>query len=219
MRIFPQILRLAVIFGAVMTSVTLIAAGCGSSEEDALSDVTFDSYFASSASDYNPAYSLEELADQSTVVTRATLVDVEHGRIYAVSDVEPVLDPDKVVPAGIHAHVNLVFETADDTRYYVQVYRPYDSPVDQIRSVIPIGASSVIYLRPNTDPIQTPGDARWFNTREDGNEWWFTTPQGWILEHPEKGIVLPRENTEEWAARFGIPASSTLDDWLPIEEP
>ena len=210
--------RFAVIFGTVVASLALLAAGCGSSEEDALSEVTFDSYFASSASDYNPAYSLEELADQSTVATRATLVDVEHGRLFAVADEEPVLDPDKPVPAGIHAHVNLVFEIADDTRYYVQVYRPYDSSVDQIRSIMPIGSSSVIYLQPQKDPI-VDGEGRWFKVREDGNEWYFTTPQGWILDHPEKGIVLPRENTEEWAARFGIPASSTLDDWLPIETP
>ena len=214
----PQILRIAVIFG-VVASFALMVVSCGSSGEDTLFEETYDSYFASFSSDYNPARSLKELADQSAVVTRATLVDVEQGRILAVADEAPVLDPDKPVPAEILVWINLVFKGADDTRYYVGLFRPNDSSVDQIRSVMPIGSSSAIYLRPNIDPIQNPDDVTWFNTREDGNEWYFTTPQGWILDHPEKGIVLPMENIEEEKAFLNIPAASTLDDWLPIEKP
>ena len=206
------------IFGAVVASVALIAAGCGSSDDDAMFEETYDSYFASFASDYNPARSLKELADQSAVATQATLVDVEQGRIYAKSDEKPVLDPDKPVPAEIGVWINLVFKAEDDTRYYVQLPRPNDSSVDQIRSVMPIGASSVIYLKDRGD-FTRDGEGTYFNIREDGNEWYFTTPQGWILDHPEKGIVLPMEGTEEQKTLFGIPAASTLDDWLPFEKP
>ena len=146
-------------------------------------------------------------------VTKATLVDVEEGRIWAESDTKPELDPDKPVPADIHVEINLVFETADDTRYYVGLFRPNDSSVAQIRSVMPIGASSIIYLVPNNIPVVDAG-GRYFNIREDGNEWLFTTPQGWILDHPERGIVSPLEGFDELFAEMPT-STESLDDWLP----
>lgn len=169
------------LLGAVLAG--LIATGCGAGDGES-GDVfpdTYDSYFQSFSSDYNPSPDPEDLAGRSTVVAQATLVDVEDGRFFGSSetDVEGVT-------------LNLVFETDDGARYYVQLSRPMDSSVDQLRSVLPIGARSVIYLKPNNDPL----DGIWFNIREDGNEWFFTTPQGWILDHPERGIVFPLEDSE-----------------------
>ncbi|MCY3850455.1 MAG: hypothetical protein OXF75_06600 [Acidimicrobiaceae bacterium] len=106
-----------------------------------------------------------------------------------------------------------MFETDDGTRYYVQLPRPNDTSVANIRSVMPIGAKSVIYLKPDNDPL-VDGAGRWFNVREDGNEWFFTTPQGWILDHPERGIVFPLESADHMFAE--MPAlTDPLDDWLP----
>ncbi len=192
--------------------VAAFVAGCGS-EEEGLYEETYDSYFRSFSSDYDPADSIADLADQSEVVTKATLVDVEEGRIKADADTKPELDPDKPVPAEILVEVNLVFETADGTRYYVGLFRPNDSSVAKIRSVMPIGAASVIYLQPNHIPV-VDAAGRWFNVREDGNEWLFTTPQGWILDHPEREIVSPLEGFDDLFA--DMPTSTgTLDDWLP----
>ena len=192
--------------------VAAFVAGCGS-EEEGLYEETYDSYFRSFSSDYEPASSVEDLAEGSEIVTGATLIDVQEGRLFAEADQKPELDPDKPVPAELNVNVNMVFETDDGTLYYVQLPRPNDTSVAQIRSVMPIGAASVIYLQPNEDPI-VDGAGRWFNVREDGNEWFFTTPQGWILDHPERGIVSPLERMEILFAE--MPASvATLDDWLP----
>ena len=204
-------LRVVPIVLALVAAAVLLA-GCGSSD-DGLYEETYDSYFRSFTSDYDPADSLADLADQSKVVTKATLVDVKEGRLFAVADQKPELEPNKPVPAEFSVQVNMVFEADDGTRYFVQLPRPNDSSVAQIRSVMPIGATSVIYLQPNNDPI-VDGKGRWFNVREDGNEWFFTTPQGWILDHPERGIVSPLERMEILFRQ--MPASvATLDDWLP----
>ena len=117
------------------------------------------------------------------------------------------------MPAEFDVKVNIVFETDDGTLYYVQLPRPNDSSVAQIRSVLPIGASSVIFLRPNDDPV-VDGTARWFNVREDGNEWFFTTPQGWILDHPEHGIDFPLERSDHMFAEMPT-LTDPIDRWLP----
>ncbi len=204
LRVVPIVLTLV--------AAAVLLAGCGSSD-DGLYEETYDSYFRSFTSDYDPADSLVDLADQSKVVTKATLVNVEEGRIKADADTKPELDPDKPVPAEILVEVNLVFETADGTRYYVGLFRPNDSSVARIRSVMPIGAASVIYLVPNDIPV-VDGAGRWFNIREDGNEWLFTTPQGWILDHPERGIVSPLEGFDNLFAEMPT-STETLNDWLP----
>ena len=197
---------------AVALLIALLAVSCGSGDEG-LYDETYDSYFGSFSSDYEPADSIADLANQSEVATKATLVDVEEGRLWAKSDTKPELDPDKPVPADIHVEINLLFETAEGTRYYVGLFRPNDSSVAQIRSVMPIGAASVIYIKRRSDPTEYNG-GKTFNVREDGNEWYFTTPQGWILDHPERGIVSPLERMEILFRQ--MPASvATLDDWLP----
>ena len=164
--------------------------------------MTYDSYFASLAHDYNPARDIDELAKRSTVVTAAKLVDIEDGRIFGDSIASPE-----------GRHLNLVFETASSTRYYVQLPRPDSSSIEQLRSVLPIGTESVIYLQPNNDP----DEGVWFNKREDGNEWFFTTPQGWILSHPERGIVFPLESGRVFET--APKPTESLHDWLPAANP
>ena len=192
--------------------LALLAVSCGS-DENGLYEETYDSYFGSFLSEYEPADSLADLAAQSDVVTKATLVDVEEGRLSAEAQQKPELDPDRPVPAEFNVNVNMVFETGDGTRYYVKLPMPNDSSVARIRAVMPIGAPSVIFLQPNDDPI-VDGTARWFNIREDGNEWLFTTPQGWILDHPERGIVSPLERFDDLFAEMPT-STESLDDWLP----
>ena len=153
---------------AVALLLALLAVSCGS-DENGLYEETYDSYFRSFTSDYDFADSLADLAEDSDVVTKATLVDVEEGRIWAESNTKPELDPDKPVPADIHVEINLVFETADGTRHYVGLFRPNDSSVARIRSVMPIGATSVIYLAPRSGPTEYNG-GRTFNVREDATE-------------------------------------------------
>ena len=180
----------------------LIAVACGSNAEpEGAFSYSYDSYFQSFAFDYNPATTAEDLAKRSTVVVEATLVDVKNGRFFGASETEP---------EGVT--LNLVFETDDKTRYYVQLPRPMDSDVTQLRSVLPIGSQSVIYLQPNNDPLE----GVWHNTRSDGNEWYFTTPQGWILDHSERGIVFPLVDNELEPPFREAPtgASDSLKDWL-----
>lgn len=90
-------------------------------------------------------------------------------------------------------HLNLIFETGKGDVYYVQVPRPMDSDVDTLREVLPIGSQNVIFLMSNDDPISEG----WFNVRDDGNEWFFTTPQGWIVDHPKRGITWPLDQWTE----------------------
>ncbi|MCY4193918.1 MAG: hypothetical protein F4Y28_02275 [Acidimicrobiia bacterium] len=183
----------------------LVPAACGSSaESEEAFAYTYDSYFRSFAFDYNPATTVEDLSGRSTVAVKATLVDVENGRFFGASETDP---------EGVT--LNLVFETQDKTRYYVQIPRPMDSDVLQLRTVLPIGSQSVIYLQKNNDPLE----GVWYNTRSDGNEWYFTTPQGWILDHPERGIVFALVDDES-KPPFAVPPavkSEDLNHWL-VEE-
>lgn len=196
----------------VVGLLAVLVFGCGSGDSG-LYDETYDSYFRSFSYDYEPAETKGDLADLSEVVVKATLVDVQEGRLFAVADEKPELEPDEPIPAEYNVKLNFVFETDDGTRYYVQLPRPHDSSIAQVRSVMPIGAASVIYLQPDNDPI-VDGAGRWFNVREDGNEWYFTTPQGWILDHPERGITFPLERADHMFAV--MPAlTDPLDDWLP----
>ena len=200
----PRLTFSAVLGG--LLALSLLAAACGSDgESDEAFVDTYDSYFQSFSSDYNPSPNVEDLSNRSAVAVEATLVDVEDGRFFGSSETEI---------EGVT--LNLVFETDDKTRYYVQLSRPMDSSVDQLRSVLPVGARSVIYLQPNNDPLE----GVWFNVREAGNEWYFTTPQGWILDHPERGIVFPLEEPEKVSpfADTALMASDALADWLVAEK-
>ncbi len=184
----------------------LIAVACGSNaESEGAFSYSYDSYFQSFAFDYNPATTVEDLAKRSTVVVEATLVDIENGRFFGASVTEP---------EGVT--LNLVFETEDRTRYYVQLPRPMDSDIAQLRSVLPIGSRNVIYLQPNNDPLE----GVWWNTRNDGNEWYFTTPQGWILDHPERGVVFALVDNESDPPFPEVPADANdgLRDWLVGEK-
>lgn len=184
------LLTLAILIGALSMSA------CGSEGNVEVSSMTYDSYFASFGYDYNPAADISELSHRSAVVAIVTLVDIEDGRIFG----------DSANSRG-GKHLNLVFETADATRYYVQLPRPSSFSIEQLRSVLPIGRQSVVYLQPNTDP----DDGVWFNKRDDGNEWFFTTPQGWILDHPDRGIVFPLTHDEPFQV---VPVvTETLSDW------
>lgn len=199
-------------FYIIIGLVAYLVAGCNSADSE-LYEETYDSYFGSFSYDYDPARTIEDLAEQSEITVKATLVDVEEGRIFAVAGEKPELESNEPVPAEYNVKLNFVFESEDGTRYYVQLPRLHDSSVAQIRSVMPIGAENIIYLQPNNDPI-VDGEGRWFNVREDGNEWYFTTPQGWILDHPERGIVSPLEGVDDLFDEMP-PSTSALDDWLP----
>ncbi len=185
-----------------MLTISVVTVGCGSSSEsDGVFPDTYDSYFRSFSDTYNPSPDLEDLSKRSTVVVEATLVDVEDGRIFGKPRPEP---------SGLH--LNLVFQTDDKTRYYVQLPRPGDSSIERLKSVLPVGARSVIYLMPNNDPFE----GMWSNVREDGNEWYFTTPQGWILNHSEQGIVFPLE-WQPFPAEI-LAARESLSDWIISEK-
>ena len=199
-------IHLRLLRGLALIIASLIAVACGSSaESEEASPYTYDSYFQSFHFDYNPAATVQDLAKRSTIVVEATLIDVENGRFFGASE-------DK--PEGVT--LNLVFEDDDRTRYYVQIPRPMDSDVMQLRSVLPIGTQSVIYLQPNNDPLE----GVWYNTRSDGNEWYFTTPQGWILDHPQRGIIFALLGNEFELPFPGAPTAvnEDLDDWLVAEK-
>lgn len=181
---------------ALSLVVAMTMSACSSANKAEAVGMTYDSYFASFVYDYNPASDIGELSRMSSVVSIATLVDVQDGRIFG----------DRADGHG-GRHLNLVFETENETRYYVQLPRPSSSSIDQLRSVLPIGQRSVIYLVPNSDP----DDGVWFNKRDDNNEWFFTTPQGWILDHSHRGIVFPLEHEEPFQT---VPVvTDTLENW------
>lgn len=120
--------------------------GCGSDDEPDAEPATFEGWAGSVITDYVPATSLTDLSSRSTFVTEATLVDIEDGAIFGSS-------PDD--EAASHS-VNLIFETKAGVRYYVERPRPAYMGIDELRSVMPLGAASVIYLQPNNDPRPRP---------------------------------------------------------------
>lgn len=186
--------------------VTLVAGGvllvpmvgCGSGDDDT-EPFTFEDWSESFTYDYDPASSLADLSARSSVATEATLLDIEDGAIFASS-------PDD--DAASHS-VNLIFETDTGDHYYVELPRPAYIAIDDLRSVMPLGASSVIYLQPNSDPR----DQNYFNVRE-GPTWFLTTPQGWILDDPERGIVTPMEGSASLGIDRPAGGDTDLQVWL-----
>lgn len=144
--------------------------------------------------DDDAATSLDELAARSTVVIKAKLIDGEDGRIYGSSPDDPTAS----------RHLNLVFDSVSGQRFCVGVSRPRESSVDRLREVFPNGADSVIYLQPNNDPLEG-----WLNARADGNERFFTTPQGWIVEITPGVAVAPFEPLDNLS--FAIPPDGEID--------
>ena len=185
-----------------IAAFALLASGCGGGNADDGFDPdseTFETFLNSVLYDYDGAASLDDLAERSKVVTEATLTDVEDGRIFGESPDDPAAS----------RTLNLVFDAIDGARYYVEIPRPADSSVDRLREVFPIGARSVIYLQPNNDPPEN-----WFNAREDGNQWFFTTPQGWIVEIAKGEVIVPFASGDNLG--FAVPpmGESELDVWL-----
>ena len=165
---------------------------------------SFDEYFASFGFDYEPAADREALAEGSTVVVDAILVDLVDGRIFGQSADDPFAS----------RNAFFVFESdhlAD--RIYVELPRPSDVDLERLWEAMPQGNRSVIYVRP-IPPLPAAEEALWFNARKDGDQWWFTTPQGWILDLPGRGeIIMPVGLT---ASLADAPAEgSKLEDWLP----
>lgn len=178
--------------------LALSMSGCGSSDDDA-EPITFDDWVGSFTYDYDPASSLADLSARSTVAAQATLVDIEDGAIFGSS-------PDDA--AASHS-VNLVFESGNDDRYYVELPRPAYIGIDALRSVMPLGSASVIYLQPNQDPRAE----NYFNVRE-GPTWFFTTPQGWILDGPDRDIVTPLEGSDSLGFDPPPGGDTNLEVWL-----
>lgn len=188
--------RLALLLAGGLLALSM--TGCGSSDDDA-EPITFDDWVGSFTYDYDPAPSLADLSARSTVATRATLVDIEDGAEFGSS-------PDD--DAASHS-VNLVFESVDEDRYYVELPRPAYIGIDDLRSAMPFGSASVIYLQPNQDPRAE----NYFNVRE-GPTWFFTTPQGWILDHPDHGIVTPLEGSDSLGFDPPPGADTNVEVWL-----
>lgn len=179
-------------------ALVLPMLGCGSSDDNS-EPVTFEEWLGSFTSDYDPASSLADLAGRSTVATEATLLDIEDGAIFGSS-------PDD--DAASHS-VNLIFETDTGGRYYVELPRPAYIAMDELRAAMPLGASSVIYLQPSNDSR----DENRFNVRE-GPVWFFTTPQGWILDDPESGIITPLEGSDSLGFDRPEEGDNRLQVWL-----
>ncbi len=116
--------------------------GCGSDDEPDAEPVTFEGWAGSVITDYDPATSLAELSSRSTVVTEATLVDIEEGAIFGSS-------PDDEAASY---SVNLIFETDAGDRYYVERPRPAYVGIDELRSVMPLGRMSRCLLKLGGDP-------------------------------------------------------------------
>ncbi len=183
---------------ALFVGVWLPLLGCGSSAAES-EPVTFQEYVASFTFDYNPAASLADLSVRSSVVAQAQLLDVEDGAIFGTTPEDP---------AANHS-LNLIFETDDGERYYVELPRPAYMSVEQLRAAMPLDSASVIYLQPNNDPR----DANFFNVRE-GPTWFFTTPQGWILADPERGNITPLEGTDSLGFEAPDGGDADLRAWL-----
>ena len=132
-------------------------------------------------------------------MTEAVLRDIEDGAVFGTS----VDDPD-----ATHT-LHLIFAAADGTEYFVEIPRPNFASVESLRTILPVGSKSVVYLQPNNDPR----DANYFQLH-DGPAWFFTTPQGWIQQDPERGVTTPLEQAD---LGIPVPAGGTedLSAWLP----
>ena len=192
------------LFATAVVVVALPACGgADSAREFDPNTETFETFLNSVTYEYDAASSVEELAERSGVVAKATLIDVEDGRIFGESQDDPFAS----------RTLNLVFGAVDGSTYYVEVPRPADSSVDRLREVFPIGGASIIFLQPNNDPPEN-----WFNAREDGNQWFFTTPQGWIVEMAEGKVTVPFVPAGDIG--FAIPSGgdADLEAWIPNDD-
>ena len=181
----PSRLRIARPSALIVLCVFIVSCASGGDTAPATLDEALRSPVTS---DFNLADTPEELGSMSEVVTIATLIDVEDGRYFGEIAGEP---------EGVH--LNLVFETGQAEVYFVQIPRSMDSSVEALRPLFPIGSQNIIFLIPNDDPVSDG----WFNVRDDGNEWFFTNPQGWISADSQDRTIWPL---------LGLP-TSRLSHW------
>jgi hypothetical protein len=188
------------------TLLALVIAGCGGQESTSANDLTFDGYFNTFAYDYDPAGSADELAARSDVVVVGTLVDVIDGPIFG----------DTVDDQGASRFAVFRFESATNgASIDVMLPRPNTSRIDDIRPVMPLGTSAVLYL---TSVATPPADeARfWFGLDEFQHLFVVTTPQGFIVEKPDGSGAIVMPIAGEADSLPGVEeGSADIYDWLP----
>ncbi len=183
---------------ALVMVVTVAACGADEPTGDALPLLP-----AAVAGDYDPADSLGELADRSTISVIGTLVDIQEGFIFGESADDEFGS----------RYLELLVDTASDDGLFRLVW-PYPAgpSLDAIRAVSPIGARMVIYAI-DWDTAFPPPQANYFHVGDgDHVHHVLTTPQGILVEDPATGTVQlgdPSAPFDDAPA-----AGATLDAWL-----
>jgi hypothetical protein len=191
--------------------IAFVAAGCGAGGgEDASTALTFDLYFSSFGYDYEPAATVTELADRSTVVVLATLADITEGPRFgeswdtAVSRYALFMFDSPVLAAPIAVPFPYPIEIGDESLN-----------ASDVRAAMPIGARAVLYLVQQP----APNDPALWHGRDANTQYYdLTTPQGFVLERANEvddrlGFPLEPDLAFNLGDRVG--SGERLEDWLP----
>lgn len=194
------------LFSLVLVAAAIAISAC-SSDEPNTSAITYEQYFNSFAYDFEPAKDRNELADRSTLVVEAVLIDVIDGPIFGSSADDPAAS----------RFALFVFEsTAVAEPIYVRLPRPNTSDVRGIRDAMPLGARAVLYLI-SVHPLSANEKQLWFGVDPNIQEWEATTPQGFILERQTEAgeaiVDLPIDGSGGLAD--APPEGSDISAWLP----
>jgi hypothetical protein len=170
----------------------------------------FLAQLANSLADYEPGTTPADLAARSDVVAVARLTEIREGRVLGSSPSDP----------GRIENLVFVFELEQAYRghvprtLYVEVSKPGRDPASSYDAAAPHEARALLFLvrvpEPAADdpviPAAPPLPAR-------APLWWFTTPQGFLMELDGQ-VTAPLES-----ARPIFPAADPDPDhllgWLP----
>jgi hypothetical protein len=188
---------------AALVLMSAVACGNGSAESEYTNAMTYELYFDSFGSDFEPAASLAELADRSDVVTLGRLVDVVDGPIFADDPADPLAA----------RYAIFVFET-DDGIVPVVMDRPNTSRIETLKPVMPLNARAALYLHKIE---QLPDDEAQLWHGLELPIFTFTTPQGLIWEQQPGDpatIDAPIHGGSDFPLADAPAAGSAIESWV-----
>lgn len=194
----------------LFATIGLLAISCAASEEASVyaDQITYDLYFDSFSSHFEPATTLDELAARSDNVITGTLIDVVDGPVFGDATDDP----------NATRHVVLVFESDSVnglTQTRVMLPRPNTSVIETLRPVMPIGAHAALYL---SEFPQVPETESQYWHQLERPLWQPTTAQGIIWErtpHDTTSIEVPISGGSDFPFQDAPPDNSDISAWLP----
>jgi hypothetical protein len=201
---------------ALLLLLPVTATGCASTAPAApgmASHQRFLSLYQGSSADYEPARTVAELAEWSSVVVVARLREIREGHIRGASREDPARTEHLL-------HVFDVVETVRGTlpggQVFVETHKPGREPAASFDAAAPKEVEAVLYLVPAPTQTDRPVVAAPKPAPPGEPLMSFTTPQGFLIQIDGR-VAHPLE----WAAPAkplfpaGDPAGASLRAWLP----